>query len=105
MVIDIYVAMADGVWTYESKAHGLLPYLLRDIRTDTGVQDFVGTAPLNLVYVAHGERMTDISPGSVGSSPRSIWASWAKTFICSAPRKALQRSSGERSNIRSLPAH
>jgi Nitroreductase family len=62
MVIDIYVAMADGVWTYEPKAHGLLPYLLRDIRAATGVQDFFGTAPLNLVYVAHGERMTDISP-------------------------------------------
>jgi Nitroreductase family len=62
MVIDIYVAMADGVWTCEPKAHGLLPYLLRDARADTGVQDFVGIAPLNLVYVAHGERMTDISP-------------------------------------------
>jgi nitroreductase len=77
MVIDIYVAMADGVWTYESKAHGLLPYLLRDIRTDTAViQDFVGTAPLNLVYVAHGERMTDISP-----EERRLFASVDTGFI------------------------
>ena len=28
MVIDIYVAMADGVWTHEPKAHALLPYLV-----------------------------------------------------------------------------
>jgi nitroreductase len=26
------------------------------------LQDFVGTAPLDLIYVAHGERMTDIGP-------------------------------------------
>jgi nitroreductase len=30
------------------------------IRSQTGTQDFVGTAPLNLIYVAHGERMQDI---------------------------------------------
>ena len=36
--------------------------LRADIRAQTGQQDFVGTAPLNLVYVAHGERMQDISP-------------------------------------------
>jgi nitroreductase len=62
MVMDIYVAMADGVWIYEPKAHTLLPHLQSDIRAQTGLQDFVATAPLNLVYVAHGERMTDISP-------------------------------------------
>ena len=61
MVIDIYVAMADGVWLYEPKAHTLLPHLKDDIRAQTGLQDFVATAPINLVYVAHGERMTDVS--------------------------------------------
>jgi hypothetical protein len=62
MVIDIYVAMVDGVWIYEPKTHNLLPHLTGDIRAQTGRQDFVGTAPLNLVYVAHGERLTDESP-------------------------------------------
>jgi len=61
MVIDVYVAMADGVWLYDPKAHALLPYLKDDIRAQTGLQEFVATAPLNLVYVAHGERMTDVS--------------------------------------------
>ena len=55
MVIDIYAAMADGVWLYEPKAHKLLPHLGSDIRAETGAQDFVAKAPLNLVYVAHGE--------------------------------------------------
>lgn len=61
MVIDVYVAMSDGVWLYEPKQHALLPHLDTDIRALTGLQDFVATAPLNLVYVAHGERMNGIS--------------------------------------------
>lgn len=60
MVIDVYAAMADGVWLYDPKQHRLVQRLTADIRAQTGVQDFVGTAPLNLIYVAHGERMPDI---------------------------------------------
>ena len=62
MVIDVYAAMADGVWLYDPKQHALRPHLEIDIRARTGLQDFVATAPLNLVYVAHGEKMKDISP-------------------------------------------
>ena len=76
MVIDIYAAMADGVWLYEPKQHALSRYLRADIRAQTGLQDFVGTAPLNLVYVAHGERMQDISP-----EDRRLYASVDAGFI------------------------
>ena len=76
MVIDVYAAMADGVWVYDPKAHSLLPYLKDDIRAQTGMQDFVAVAPLNLVYVAHGERMTDISP-----EERRLYASVDAGFI------------------------
>lgn len=62
MVVDVYAAMADGVWLYDPKQHALRLHLTDDIRAQTGTQDFVATAPLNLVYVAHGERMADISP-------------------------------------------
>ena len=62
MVIDVYAAMADGVWLYDPKQHALRPYLDADIRAQTGMQAFVATAPLNLVYVVHGERMKEISP-------------------------------------------
>lgn len=60
MVMDVYLAMADGVWIYEPISHALLPHMEADIRAQTGLQDFVANAPLNLVYVAHGERMTDV---------------------------------------------
>jgi Nitroreductase family len=61
MVIDVYAAMADGVWLYEPSRHALVHHQNADIRAATGLQDFVATAPLNLVYVAHGERMQDVS--------------------------------------------
>ncbi len=76
MVMDIYAAIAGGVWLYEPKTHTLLPYLKDDIRAQTGLQDFVGTAPLDLVYVAHGERMTDVSP-----EDRRLYASVDTGFI------------------------
>jgi nitroreductase len=74
--MDIYAAMADGVWLYEPKAHALLPYLKDDIRAQTGLQDFVAVAPLNLVYVAHGDRMTDVSV-----EDRRLYASVDTGFI------------------------
>ena len=76
MVIDVYAAMEDGVWLYEPNTHTLQPHLSDDIRSATGLQDFVGTAPLNLVYVAHGERMTDVSP-----EERRLYASVDTGFI------------------------
>ncbi len=53
-----------------------MPHLKDDIRAQTGLQDFVATAPLNLVYVAHGERMADIS-----SEERRLYASVDAAFI------------------------
>jgi len=76
MVIDVYAVMAEGIWLYEPKSHSLLPHQTGDFRQQTGTQDFVGRAPLNLVYVAHGERMTDISP-----EERRLYASVDVAFI------------------------
>ena len=76
MVIDLCVALADGVFVYEPIAHTLLRHLADDIRGQTGHQDFVATAPLNLIYVAHGERMTDIS-----TEERRLYASVDAAFV------------------------
>ena len=76
MVMDIYVAKSDGVWLYEPQAHSLHRYLPDDIRVHTGRQDFVATAPVNLIYVAHGERMSDVSP-----EERRLYASVDAGFI------------------------
>jgi nitroreductase len=76
MVIDIYAATADGVWLYEPKRHVLVQHMRTDIRAQTGLQNFVATAPLNLIYVGHGERMQDIS-----GEERRLYASVDAGFI------------------------
>lgn len=50
--MEIYAAMADGLYLYNAKDHRLEPVVSEDLRVLTGTQDYVGTAPLNLVYVA-----------------------------------------------------
>jgi len=50
--IDIYVALADGLYFYEPREHKLIQLLPEDIRGLTGTQPFVKEAPLNLIYVA-----------------------------------------------------
>ena len=104
IAIDIYVAMVDGVWIYEPKTHALLLHLTGDIRAQTGLQDFVATAPLNLVYVAHGERLTDDSP-----EERRLLTSVDTGFIGQnvylfCARKGSQQSFGGRWIIRSSNA-
>jgi SagB-type dehydrogenase family enzyme len=60
--IDIYVALAEGLYVYDAKAHGLNPVLAQDVRAATGGQDFVKEAPVNLVYVADLTKTGDASP-------------------------------------------
>jgi SagB-type dehydrogenase family enzyme len=55
--IDIYAAMADGLYLFDAKAHALHLILAQDIRALTGTQDFVRDAAVNLVYVADSTRM------------------------------------------------
>jgi SagB-type dehydrogenase family enzyme len=50
--MDVYVIMSDGVYRYEPKPHQLVRLLGSDLRALAGSQDFVKTAPINLVYVA-----------------------------------------------------
>jgi SagB-type dehydrogenase family enzyme len=56
--IDVYVAMSDGTYRYDPNTHTLHRVAVGDMRALTGVQDFVGTAPVNLVYVADLDRMS-----------------------------------------------
>jgi nitroreductase len=74
--IDMYLAMADGVWLYDAKANTLVPVLTDDIRADTGAQDYVGSAALNIVYVARTQLMGDIS-----AEEKRLWASVNVGFV------------------------
>ena len=50
--IDVYVALAEGMFLYNAKDHRLDPVAKEDLRAATGTQPFVGQAPVNLVFVA-----------------------------------------------------
>ena len=53
----LYVALPRGLFRYEPGAHELQLAAATDVRSVTGYQDFVDTAPLDLVYVADHTRM------------------------------------------------
>ncbi len=50
--IAVYVALAQGYFRYQPPDASLVPLGDADIRGEAGVQDFVATAPVNLIYVA-----------------------------------------------------
>jgi SagB-type dehydrogenase family enzyme len=55
--IDIYVTTADGLYLFDAKNHALNMIQAQDIRALTGTQNFVGSAPVNLIYVSDFTRM------------------------------------------------
>jgi SagB-type dehydrogenase family enzyme len=50
--IEVYAVIEPGIYLYEPKTHRLRLVAAGDHRPLAGTQDFVNTAPLNLVYVA-----------------------------------------------------
>ncbi len=55
--IDVYVALPEGLYRHDPSAHALLLVSATDVRRVTGYQDFVDSAPLELIYVADHARM------------------------------------------------
>jgi SagB-type dehydrogenase family enzyme len=50
--IDVYVALPGGLYVYDAAGNLLKQIHNKDVRSLCGTQDFVATAPLNLIYVA-----------------------------------------------------
>jgi hypothetical protein len=55
--IDLYAVLPNGVYRYDSPAHRLVLKHASDAHNLTGYQDFVGEAPLDLVYVINTSRL------------------------------------------------
>ena len=58
--IDVYVAMAEGLYLYEPTKNELVPVLSDDLRERSGKQAFVKDAPVNLIFVADFAKMDRI---------------------------------------------
>ncbi|KJK21937.1 nitroreductase [Burkholderiaceae bacterium 16] len=57
--IDLYLALADGLYALEPAAWRLRLVSGEDVRATTGLQDYVVQAPLDLVFVARLSRMDE----------------------------------------------
>lgn len=65
--MDVYVSLKTGLYIYDAGSNTLKQVHNRDIRALCGTQEFVGTAPVNLIYVAdmgklgknEGDEITD----------------------------------------------
>jgi len=60
VAMDVYVAMQDGLYRYSPELQQLLPHLAVDLRAQSGAQEFAGVAPIDLIYVAHGDLLPDL---------------------------------------------
>ena len=58
---DIYLIMADGWYVYDQHQHAIIKKSNEDLREHAGSQDFVKTAPLNLIFVSDHDRITGVS--------------------------------------------
>jgi SagB-type dehydrogenase family enzyme len=74
--VDIYAVLAEGIYLYDVTKHELVPVAEGDFRKATGGQPFVGTAPLNVVFVASLDRFSDPQrPGR--EMPKETKMQWA----------------------------
>ena len=55
--VEVHVALPQGLFRYDPKAHGLILEVASDVRRVTGYQDFVDNAALDLIFVADHSRM------------------------------------------------
>ncbi len=55
--VDVYVALPEGLYRYDPHGHVLNLVSATDVRRVTGYQDFVDSAPMELIYVADHSRM------------------------------------------------
>jgi SagB-type dehydrogenase family enzyme len=97
--IDIYVAMADGLYLYDAKSHALKQVLGEDIRAVTGLQPYVQEAPVNLVYVADFSKMgkmTDedkvfFSAANTGFIGQNVYLFCASEGLATVVRGAIDK--------------
>jgi nitroreductase len=64
----LYCALAEGLYTYDANNQSLILVRKQDIRAETGTQDYVKSAALNLVYVAKGDSAANWSEALINAA-------------------------------------
>lgn len=97
--IDVYAALAGGLYIYDADAHRLSRVAQVDARRVTGYQDFVDEAPLDLVYVADqahlknvpGEQRAAYSAACAGAIAQNVYLYCASAGLATVVRGWLDR--------------
>lgn len=97
--IDVYAALAGGLYIYDPDAHRLARVAQVDARRVTGYQDFVDEAPLDLVYVADqahlknipGEQRDAYSAACAGAIAQNVYLYCASAGLATVVRGWLDR--------------
>ena len=97
--VNVFAVTENGAYRYDAKANVLRAVAAGDLRKLTGPQAFVGTAPLNLVFVADSARMTGSSPedqaqymgADVGFISQNIYLFCASEGLATVVRRMVDR--------------
>jgi len=79
-ITDIYVILPGGAYLYDVPGSRLLPVASGDLRRLAGKQEFVKTAPVNIIYVADPARFKS-RPGPAPAIPDEEKLNWARIAI------------------------
>lgn len=97
--VDVYVALPNGVYRYAGDTQSLHLVNAVDVRSSTGYQDFVDTAPLDLVFVADYSRMKLVpaakrevyASASAGAMAQNVYLYCASAGLATVIRAWLDR--------------
>lgn len=93
--IDVYVLLPAGAYVYDAKANALRLVAPGDLRALGGVQEFVRTAPLTLVFVADGDKI------EAGAADKQALA-WADAAFVSQNVYLFCASEGLATGVRAM---
>lgn len=103
MDVDVYLAMANGVWIYDPKANQINRVMQDDIRGETTTgQAYVKTAPLNLIFASDTARLGNLSDADRilnGTADSAVIAQNVYLFCASEGLAAVVRASVPREQL------
>lgn len=82
--MDVYVIMDNGTYKYSAEDHSLDMVTEKDLRNFAGKQDFVYTAPVNLVYVADYSKLKEGSDKEIYSGAHAGFISENVYLYCTS---------------------
>ena len=97
--INIYVAKSNGLYLYDAENNVLKLILQKDIRENTGTQNFVKEVPVNLIYVADlsmmlriGEKAKFYSAANTGFIAQNVYLFCASFNLGTVIRDLIDRN-------------